>query len=300
MAVRKHSPEQIRRVGGHYVVLSSEACASIVASADHVALGMWVYLVDKPIDWTIRKADIQTRFPKISRRAYEAAIRTLKEVGVLKRVPIFAENGRLAGSELVVSSSFISDIPNIPLAVPSVKSQPLNIPPTEHTASRQVGERYDLTKSELVPKTEITKTEVKRTKKTSGFSLPIWFPRDKWQAYCEARRHKKHPMTSEALELLVEAVRKTHNAGIDLDLIIDELVATGWRTAKPEYFENKHHAKNNRTGQSIVSRVAAATGLDPDDPASYDFEQFGNEHDRRDGEADGSQVVAVDGVTVRE
>ena len=312
MAISKQGAADFLRVGEHYLTASSEATDAVAATGSHQAMAIWFYLLNKPFDWVVRRSDVRARFPKISKQAYADAMKALEGVGVVRRVSVIVE-GKFAGSRVLVSASFIRDedikrgeSPSVQFAgrsgITTVRSDGRSRNTTVrvggHLPSTGVIPRDGgATNSEMIDRPAAKKTS------SSQFKHPEWFPDEKWKAYLEARRHKKHPMTAAALQLLIDAVMKTHEAGYALELIIDELVATGWRTAKPEYFENKNHAKNINTSQprqSVVSRVAAATGLNPDDPSSYDFEQFSDEHDGRDGSPDGGQVVVVDGVTIRE
>lgn len=307
MAIAKNSPSEIRKIGHHYLVANSEAVSAMVAYGNPYALAIFLYLINQSANWQANRADVMKRLG-ISKQRYADAMKVLIAVGVVRRISLM-KNGKFAGSQILVSDSFISDADVKALGYPSVQfsgRSEMSSAPNSRTSlasnvrtDGRITNAGDITKdAELTKDGKLNSASVIKKASPDLFQPPDWFSPDKWQAYLEARRHKNHPMTPASLQLLIDAVDNTHAEGVDRDWIINELVATGWRTAKPEYFEDKHNAKINNTGQkrqSGVDRVAAATGLNPDDPTSYDFESFSDEHNRSNGAANDGQVVAVDG-----
>jgi len=103
-----------------------------------------------------------------------------------------------------------------------------------------------------LPKPESSSKEFKPVAKKTGakkFKPPDWVPIEKWDAYVKSRRSmKKHPMTDDALALVIPAIEKTMKSGYALDEIFDALIANGWRTVKPKFMENINREEITRSG----------------------------------------------------
>ena len=98
MAIEKHSslhkPDK-------FVTIDSDALKLI---QDPVAVAIWVYLLDKPEDWTVRAQDICNRFD-IGRDRVTKAFKCLKLVGVLEDRLIKSDTGVIVGRKFFIYTS---------------------------------------------------------------------------------------------------------------------------------------------------------------------------------------------------
>ena len=314
MSISKRNAADFLVVGERYFTGSADALAKIIATGPHaaVAIAIWLYLISKPPEWLVRRTDVMSSI-NISKQKYANGMKALDAAGVVRRVSVM-KDGKLAGTRVLVSASFIRDediergqSPSVQFSRRSTNATGRIDEHSENLTGRAGGHLVstgDLTRTGSATNDGLIDKRAAKKRASPVFANPPdGWSLEEWVAYLEARRGKGHPRTEASLQLCIGNIYKTRDAGIPMRLIIDEMVATGWRTVKPEFFENKKHEKSSNTSQkrqSVVDRVAAATGLDPDDPNSYDFEQFSDEHNRRDGPSDGGQVVVVDGDIIRE
>lgn len=77
------------------------------------------------------------------------------------------------------------------------------------------------------------------------YSPPDWMPIDQWADYLESRRDKKHPMTAGALKLCVKAIDKAVGQGKPVDVVMDKLIETGWRTIEAGWLDRKSQGPNS-------------------------------------------------------
>lgn len=70
---------------------------------DPVAAAIWVYLMMKPDDWTVRRADVCNRFG-IGRDRYRKALSCLRQLGLLWTTEAHNADGKLAGRVTHVSA----------------------------------------------------------------------------------------------------------------------------------------------------------------------------------------------------
>ena len=92
--------------------------------------------------------------------------------------------------------------------------------------------------SDRLDKTRLDKKR-KDKKKTIVAVLPSEISEKKWLDYLESRKAKKHPMTEASLSLTIKAIQSTILDGYKPDDILNEMIAAGWRTVKPEFMEGK-------------------------------------------------------------
>ena len=78
--IEKKSASQILNLGGTYTTLPNR---SIDAIGSPTTLGVWVFLVSKPRDWSINQKNVCERF-SLSKRNYYRAMAELKSVGLCK------------------------------------------------------------------------------------------------------------------------------------------------------------------------------------------------------------------------
>jgi len=134
-----------------YYVADSIALDTVAAhGAD--ALAVWVYVTSKPLDWVIRSAEVQ-RSLNIGRRRYNAAMSALRAVGVVTDCRVRDENGRYTSHEISASNYMPghTNEPHLP-----------QVPPVDNPAgglstlrkNHSVDNRYPLTKSVFIPKSE--------------------------------------------------------------------------------------------------------------------------------------------------
>ena len=102
----------------------------------------------------------------------------------------------------------------------------------------------------------VSKAKKKTSKKKPGY-MPDWMPVDKWLAYVETRRSKKHPMNPASLLNCMAAIEKTMASGVPLDEILDRMIETGWRTVKPEWFRDKDEPKKNDNA-ALAAKINAS------------------------------------------
>ncbi len=97
--IEKSHAGQIINLGGTYTTLPNEALDLI---EDALTLGVWAYLISKPRNWRINKANVCQKL-SIKERQYYAAIKQLKCIGLCREYCI-RQQGRLRGKTIVIVS----------------------------------------------------------------------------------------------------------------------------------------------------------------------------------------------------
>jgi hypothetical protein len=118
MPIDKAAPARVQREGETYAVIPSSTLAAI-RSPDAIAI--LAYLLDRPADWQIRRADLCERW-QIGRDRYDRAMRELRALGLVWDTHSRGADGRVAGRTLHVKAV---------IGAPGRA--------TEHTENQQVG-----------------------------------------------------------------------------------------------------------------------------------------------------------------
>jgi len=74
--------------------------------------------------------------------------------------------------------------------------------------------------------------------KGEAFDLPSWLATDAWSGFVDMRRRIKKPMNDRAKKLIVAALEKMREKGIDIDAVLDNSTRNNWR----DVYEPKHSA----------------------------------------------------------
>ena len=107
MSVDKISASSMRVANVGYCVFESALAERILAAGGADALGVWVYLINKPSGWKVVAEDVKKR-TRLGRPKYTAAMAVLKSIGVVRQVPVMRA-GKLAGTEIIVSNAILAD-----------------------------------------------------------------------------------------------------------------------------------------------------------------------------------------------
>jgi hypothetical protein len=105
--------QRLRHVGEPFTVVHSWTMQNVTHDR---ALALWCYLQSMPEDWQVRRVHICEHFGW-GRRVWLAAMKTLREDGLVESVPVRDEAGKMAGRELLVYSTMAasrrSDFPRV-------------------------------------------------------------------------------------------------------------------------------------------------------------------------------------------
>lgn len=114
--IEKDSATDLVNNSEHYYVADPQAIDKIADSGNADALAIWVYLTNRSKNWRVKPDHIKAKF-SLGRDRYSAAIRVLKDIGVMKKIAIKdKETGAFSGSATFVSNrlgKYLDDNPNI-------------------------------------------------------------------------------------------------------------------------------------------------------------------------------------------
>ena len=140
-----------------------------------------------------------------------------------------------------------------------------------HREKKAEEKRNALRNAPVTPpdKIRVDKNRKQDKRKIVVAALPDNFSKEKWCDYLESRRQKKHPMTAKSLEITISKIQNTIQAGYRIDDILDEMIAAGWRTVKPEFMEGKAQKVTTPEKQKAVE---ANQNMPPnyDEQAAFD------------------------------
>ena len=101
MPIKKVASARLVKQQVPYETVSRELVQSIT---NPVALAIWVYLLTKPEDWIVRRAEILAHFDGLGRPRYEKAMRELREMGLVWTHVVQDEAGKITDSVMVVEA----------------------------------------------------------------------------------------------------------------------------------------------------------------------------------------------------
>ena len=65
-------------------------------------------------------------------------------------------------------------------------------------------------------------------KKQPTVDLPVWLPKETWDAFVEMRKSMKKPLTDYAIKLMFVKLSKLRDAGHNVGQLIDKSITNGW------------------------------------------------------------------------
>jgi len=74
----------------------------------------------------------------------------------------------------------------------------------------------------------IPKNQEPITKKQPTVDLPVWLPKEKWEAFVQMRKQLKKPMTEYAIKLMVDKLVRLREAGHNVAELLDKSITNGW------------------------------------------------------------------------
>lgn len=71
-------------------------------------------------------------------------------------------------------------------------------------------------------------TKNQEPKKQPTVDLPVWLPKEKWEAFVQMRKQLKKPMTDYAIKLMVDKFVRLREAGHNVGELLDKTITNGW------------------------------------------------------------------------
>ena len=71
-------------------------------------------------------------------------------------------------------------------------------------------------------------TKNQEPKKQPTVDLPVWLPKEKWEAFVQMRKQLKKPMTDYAIKLMVDKLVRLRDAGHNVAELLDKSITNGW------------------------------------------------------------------------
>jgi hypothetical protein len=99
MPINKADGAYLRKTGISYEIVPRATVDSISGCE---ALSLWIYLITRPQNWVVRRADIKKRFTW-GRDKYTRAMNELKEIGLVTVAQVRGEDGQLQGNIIWVN-----------------------------------------------------------------------------------------------------------------------------------------------------------------------------------------------------
>ena len=194
MSVKRTTATQFRTRKRPYFVADSKLIEALAQHGNAAAIGMWVYLANKDPGWIVCRTHLENLFGRnetvckktgkrtignkhgLSRDGMAEVLKVLRKFRVLRTVRLQADDGRLSGSEIVVSNEPIEDEPQdirLPPPTDNTDSGSVGDAPTDNTDSgsvgipiadqsvdRHIGQPYPLPNNGVLPTTgETTHTQ---------------------------------------------------------------------------------------------------------------------------------------------
>jgi len=160
MSINKETASQLRKRGKHYATFDPQVFDLIRSSE---AAAIWVYLITKNENWTVRKSDIQKRF-NIGRDKVTKAFRHLKELRLLED-KVIHDGKKIVGRELIVWSE-------------QYDGEPVELK-TSPTENQYDGKSVHIIKDQLLPNNQdITNDQKEHTSEPSVTDPPPKYSTD--------------------------------------------------------------------------------------------------------------------------
>ena len=71
-------------------------------------------------------------------------------------------------------------------------------------------------------------TKNQEPKKQPTVDLPVWLPKEKWEAFVQMRKQLKKPMTDYAIKLMTDKLVRLRDAGHNVADLLDKSITNGW------------------------------------------------------------------------
>lgn len=130
--------------------------------------------------------------------------------------------------------------------------------------------------SETEKYTRVKKTEKAPQRSVALVELPDFVSPDSWFGFLEMRKKIKKPATERACAMLIKKLTMYHNAGHDVDAILDQSTVKGWQ----DLYELKDHGNGSRQPKTFeqirVENIKNAMKGAINDQAGLDGIQFLN------------------------
>jgi uncharacterized protein YdaU (DUF1376 family) len=71
-------------------------------------------------------------------------------------------------------------------------------------------------------------TKNQEPKKQPTVDLPVWLPKEKWEAFVQMRKQLKKPMSEYAIKLMVDKLVRLRDAGHNVGELLDKSITNSW------------------------------------------------------------------------
>lgn len=235
-------------------------------SLDWKALGLLVYLLSKPDDWSVSVPQL-IKAKKAGEDAIRGMLKALRDAGYVQMQR--SKSGEV--DWLVYDTPHIGKNPN--------RENPDKATEDKATSGKSLtGKIPNRENPDVLIKTDkrLLKTESKKINK-KDFDLPFWIDQEIWDEWMYVRKQKKAINSQRAMKSLVASLEQILNAGLDPNKAIETAITKSWKTVELEYLQNSggqsHEASRetgkpgnnnaaNRTHDRLRQRYAAAAGND--------------------------------------
>ena len=99
----------------------------------------------------------------------------------------------------------------------------------------------------------IPKNQQPITKKQPTVDLPVWLPKEKWEAFVQHRKVKKAAITPMVMQMLVEQAKL---AGWSLESALKESVLRNWVSFKAEWVAKKPEPQTQMTAAERLRKMS--------------------------------------------
>lgn len=102
MPIKKETSARLSKRSVTHDSISREVVGAIT---DPVALAIYAYLLTKPQDWVVRKADIISHFNPLGSDAYARGMKQLRDLGLVWIALVHGEDGRIIDRTIIVEQT---------------------------------------------------------------------------------------------------------------------------------------------------------------------------------------------------
>lgn len=228
MSIQKNVPNLLKHSGFSFTTILNK---TIEVIEDPAALGIYVYLASKPMDWKISETNLRNRFNKggdfiRSRLAY------LKKLGLLKSIAIRDEKQRILRWETVLYSEIQKGENPTTGEVTHVE----NTPPFTNKRIKKI---KDLYKEKVIsPQTPEKKDSLFLSKEQMLTNNPHNLSEELIEDWIKVRKSKRAPITNTAWIKINLELSKINTLGINPTEAFETMVASGWQSLKASYWDN--------------------------------------------------------------
>lgn len=235
-------------------------------SLDWKSLGLLVYLLSKPDDWSVSVKQL-VKAKKAGQDAIRAMLKELRDAGYV----VMQKHKTGEVDWLVYDTPQNGKNPN--------RENPDQATDEEATSGKTLtGKNPNRENPDVLIKTdkELLNTESKKTNK-KDFDLPAWIDSEIWDEWMYVRKQKKAVNSPRAMKSLIASLEQIAAAGHDPNKAIELAITKSWKTVELEYLQNNggqsHETRRpanqpgnnnaaNRTHNRLKERYQRAVGGD--------------------------------------